>query len=87
MTILYRSPTVILDAHEWHVAVEKQAGRVTAIYRWRPLSLKEVAWRPLSMWKGARPKGLGNRFWRYRCHMREAIEAETMRQWACRKVA
>lgn len=79
MTTLYRSPNVILDAHEWHVAVTKTKGRTNTTHYWRPLAGKPTKWRPISAWQGARPKGLGARFWRYRAHIREALEGREER--------
>lgn len=82
MTTLYRSPDVLIDAFEWHLLVYKRKGRINTAHRWRPLSNKPVKWRPMSAWQGTRPKGLGNRFWRYRCHVREALAVVEMRQEA-----
>lgn len=80
MTTLYRSPDVVIDAHQWHVVVRKIHGRVVTTYRWRTLS--GGCWHLISNWVGPRPKGLCNRMWRYRCHIREALESEEKRKFA-----
>lgn len=66
MPILYRSPNVTIDSHDWHVTVEKnpRSGRVITVYRWRPTrSDRPIAWRPISSWQGRKPKGL---WWYFR---------------------
>lgn len=86
MTTLYKTPDVIIDGFEWHILVHipsASPGRkpITTHY-WRPLSARRIRWRSISSWQGFRPKGLGDRFWRYRCHIREALEGRAVRDAA-----
>lgn len=55
--MLYRSPNVVIDRHEWHVTVETRAGKIRRYWRFRPLSTKPVAWQPIGEWRGHLPKG------------------------------
>lgn len=80
MTILYRTPNVIVDRHEWHAVVFLRAGRTLLTYKWRPLSLRAERWRDVTDWSGPKPKGLGERFWRFRTHIREAMDSERVRR-------
>ncbi len=79
MTVIYRTPNQIIDNHEWHAAVTLRCGRVALVYRFRPLSLREVAWQSVSAWRGPKPKGMCNVFWRFRGHIREAMASEQTR--------
>ncbi len=78
-TTLYRSPNVIIDAHEWHVLVCRTKRRVILQYRWRPLCSKPGMWRPITQWTGAKPKRLSHYFDKYRLHIRDARESESVR--------
>jgi hypothetical protein len=80
MTTLYRSPTLIIDRHEWHVAVVKHYGRAAVRYCWRPLSARAERWQPISAWEGPKPKRIGDAFWRFRGHVREAMNSEQARR-------
>lgn len=82
MTTLYRTPNIIIDRCEWHVAVVKHYGKTAVRYCWRPLSTRAERWQPISAWVGPKPKGIGNTFWRFRGHVREAMESEQARAQA-----
>lgn len=62
MTTFFRSPSVLVDNHEWYVAVERQSrGGAYMVFRFRPLPNggPPVAWRSMRHWPGRRlPKGL-----------------------------
>jgi hypothetical protein len=87
MTTLYRSPSLIIDAHEWHVAVYLKDGHTFTRFRWRPLSIRNYHWSNIKTWKGPRPKDLGDKFWRFRLHVRLAMESEARRREAAGVVA
>ena len=74
MTILYRSPNVLLDGVIWHVAVERRGKRVNTAFRWRR-SEREM-WQPMHAWPGRKPKGIGQRFATYRKSVLAAIAFE-----------
>lgn len=83
-TLLYRSPNVVIDVHEWHAAVIVATGpysRGHAIlqYRWRPLSARPGMWRSLQKWQGPRPKRMTHFFDKYRLHIRYAQQSEAAR--------
>lgn len=80
VTTLYRTPNVIIDRHEWHVAVVKHYGRASVRYCWRPLSARAERWQPIATWEGPKPKRIGDVFWRFRGHVREAMASEQARR-------
>lgn len=80
--LLYRSPNVIINRHEWHAAVLLRKGRVSLVYRWRPLSLRNYAWSPMVAWQGPKPKGMCDKFWPFRGHIRQAMQSEQARREA-----
>lgn len=82
MTTLYRTPNLVIDAHEWHAAVLLNSGRVSLAYRWRPLSYKAYQWSSLGQWQGPKPKDFCNRFWMFRGHIRKAMLSESLRREA-----
>lgn len=83
MTTLYRSPTVIIDAHEWHVVVLLgKSGRVSQHYRWRPVAIRASCWSNITSWKGPKPKGLFRRLSRFRIHVQFAMGTEVRRKAA-----
>jgi len=82
MTTLYRTPNLVIDRHEWHAAVLLNCGRVSLVYRWRPLCLKRVAWSTMRQWRGPKPKALCNRFWMFKSHIRKAAQSEQVRREA-----
>jgi hypothetical protein len=86
MTTLYRTPNLVLDQHEWHAAVLLNHGRISLVYKWRPLSLKQYRWSLVSQWKGPKPKDLCNRFWMFRSHIRKAMLSEEVRAQAIQKM-
>lgn len=86
MTILYRSPDVIIDRFEWHVIVRSDHNHIYTTYRFRLIAAKRGCWRAMVEWVGPKPKGIGNRFWRYRSHVREAMEAPALREMALERL-
>jgi len=72
MTLLYRSPNVLIDKHEWHVTVMQRGSRPTVIYRFRPIG-QRVKWRHITEWVGPVPKGMSNFFQPYRKSVRVAM--------------
>lgn len=82
MSILYRTPNIIIDRHEWCALVYKQKGRITLAYRFRPLTLRPQMWLPVTSWQGRKPKGLNEFFVPYRRHMALALESEKRREEA-----
>lgn len=87
MTTIYRTPNLIIDAHEWHAAVMLNGGRISLAYRWRPLSLRLYHWSNMAKWNGPRPKNFCNRFWPYRLHIRAAMRSEVERRRAIEALA
>lgn len=82
MTTLYRTPNLIIDRHEWHAAVVKHYGKTTLRYFWRPLSARAERWQPVTAWEGPKPKRIGRTFWRFRLHIREAMDSDRVRSEA-----
>lgn len=83
MIILYRSPSVIIDAHEWRLSVfESKSGHPSIHYCWRPLSARPGRWQPIVAWQGRKPNGIKQSFWRFRAHVREAITSTQRRREA-----
>src|SRR4051812_42189150 len=73
MPLLYRSPTVVVDRHEWHITVsqEPRSKRVCTIFRFRRAGVIEM-WRPITSWQGRKPKALGSFFERYQLSIADA---------------
>ncbi|XUM19791.1 hypothetical protein ACRAVF_19180 [Bradyrhizobium oligotrophicum S58] len=84
MSILYRSPNLIVDAHEWHVVVRKKDGHIFRRYMFRPLT--STAWKPITNWQGPRPKQLNNRLARFLRHAEFAMGSEKARAQAVAKL-
>lgn len=83
MTLLYRSPNLTIDCHEWHVTVNRETnGHVTTVYRFRPITdRRRVMWKPLAKWPGRPPKELWRFFAPYRKSVRVAMgETQHARQ-------
>jgi hypothetical protein len=74
VTALYRSPNVIIDAHEWHVLVKHTGKRVCTYYRWRPVSEKPLMWQPMVAWEGPKPKNFQRYLKKFHPHIRAARE-------------
>lgn len=82
MSTLYRSPSHLVDGHEWYVAVESSTeahrpttrNRVASIMRWRPHGQRRTRWSPISKWKGPLPKGFRKLFEPY---LKQAAIART----------
>jgi hypothetical protein len=92
MTTFYRTPDILIDAHEWHVIVESRSnGRVSAVYRWRPVAAKTHRWLSIETWAGPKPLGLWRYFAKYKPHIEFAKgsikrRAEAVAALSCRKV-
>ena len=83
MTLLYRSPHVIIDAHEWHaIVMRRPSGKSTLVHRWRPLA--GGPWQPAALWVGEMPKGFNAHLWPYRNSIRAATQSEALRAEALR---
>lgn len=87
MTTFYRTPDIIVDAHEWHVIVWRFNGRVTREYRWRPVSLQTHEWLPVRDWKGPKPFELWRYFAKYQPHIKEAMLCDERRREAAAALA
>lgn len=55
MTILYRTPNLILADHEWHAAVEMHHGRIARYFRFRPNTSPKRKWQDVTAWPGHKP--------------------------------
>jgi hypothetical protein len=77
MTLLYRTPNLVIDEFEFHASVELRDGRIGKHFRWRPLSTKPQMWRLLAEFKGHPPKPhvLRARFNPFRRHMTQAEQS------------
>lgn len=78
MTLLYRSPNVLIDKHEWHVVVRlsDRRGVVVTEYKWRSLDAPFGYWHSRTDWPLPRlPKRMSNFFQPYRKSMRAAVES------------
>lgn len=82
MTTLYRSPTIVIADHEWHLCVEKLGGRIYRRYKFRPVSTRALAWRSADKWPG-RPFKLWRDFGRYIPHAKAAEKYERSRSILC----
>lgn len=72
MTLLYRSPNVTIDGHEWHVTVNQSSSKRIVTYRFRQIGAN-VKWQPIAKWVGRPPKGLTEFFLPYRKSVRVAM--------------
>lgn len=72
MTLLYRSPNVTIDRHEWHVTVNQSSSKRIVTYRFRQIGAN-VKWQPIARWQGRPPKGLTEFFLPYRKSVRVAM--------------
>ena len=74
MTLLYRSPNVVIDRFEWHATVEVHFGRIRRKMLWRPLSTKPGMWQPIREWQGRKPlwKEFNRAFGPFKLHMTRA---------------
>jgi hypothetical protein len=77
MTLLYRSPNVVIGAHEWYGAVEIHQGRITRAFRWRPNGGPRRKWQGMSKWVGHRPRWreFNTVFGPYKKHMTKAEQS------------
>ena len=76
MGILYRSPNVLIDSHEWHITVRlEDNGHVTTGYRFRPAGVagRNVMWQAVTAWPDRLPKGLNAFFAPYKRSVQVAI--------------
>lgn len=74
MSLLYRSPNVVVAGAEWHCSVEQRAGRVRRYFRFRHLG---KMWQPLDEWEGHRPTSaeMHNAFGTFKRHMVRAEQS------------
>ena len=74
MTILYRTPNVVIDRFEWHAAVEMYHGRVARYFRFRPNGLPARKWSDVSKWPGRKPtwREFDKAFGPFKRHMLQA---------------
>lgn len=89
MTLLYRSPNVLIDKHEWHVVVRMtDHGVVVTEYKWRDAAALNGYWHSRTDWPlPAMPKGMSNVFQAYRKSIRAAIESAQRSPIVRRKAA
>lgn len=88
MTTFYRTPNIIVDAHEWHVIVWSiNRSKPTIVYRWRPVSEKTRQWYTVDKWVGPRPFELWRYFAKYRSHIKEALLCEDRRRQTAAAIA
>jgi hypothetical protein len=71
MPTLYRSPTLVIGEHEWHLRVETDHGRPFIAYRFRPAD-KPAPWQSAQRFPGRMPKGMWKLFQAYIPHARIA---------------
>jgi hypothetical protein len=74
MTLLYRTPNIVIDEFEFHATVETCRGaQPRRHFRWRMAGRREM-WRRLSDFKGHPPKArvLGAKFAPFKRHMLQA---------------
>lgn len=81
MTTLYRTPNIIIDAHEWHAIVRLKDRRASVTFLYRPLRGNSL-WHRATSWQGRKPKGLGERFKMFRRHIELAMGSEARRRTA-----
>lgn len=81
MTLLYRSPNIVIDGHEWHVTVDvSQRGKVSRNFRFRPCTHRRVRWAHITEWPLSQlPLGLKEKFRPYFASMRTAERSVTKR--------
>jgi hypothetical protein len=74
MVTLYRSPSIIVDEHEWHLHTRVDYGHVSTVYYFRPLSRVRYRWMPITSWKGHKPKNLRRVFQAHLRHAKAAVD-------------
>ena len=84
MTMIYRSPNVIVDDFEWYVAVRTYKGHPARYFYFRPLAIRPDNWRRLDEWEGHKPTGreLNKIFHTFRHHIKRAMESDKVRKEA-----
>lgn len=95
MSTLYRSPNVIIDAHEWHLAVEDDSRlsgnrfrRPVIRYKWRIVSAKSVPWKTITEWIGPMPKRFAQKYMKpYRRHAELALRDQAARAEAIKRLS
>lgn len=77
MTTLYRSPTIVIADHEWHLCVEKLGGRIYRRYKFRQMPARRGThlWRKAEQWQG-KPFKLWRDFGPYIGHAKVAEQYE-----------
>jgi hypothetical protein len=88
MSILYRTPNIVIDEFEFHIAVELRAGRVRRHTRYRPLSDKDEMWRSIADFEGYPPKPriMATRFAPFKHHMVQAERSVTENRIVAREL-
>lgn len=72
MTLLYRSPNLRIDDHEWHVTVDQSGDRRSVNYRFRRVGAR-IKWQNITKWEGRPPKSLREFFEPYQKSIRVAM--------------
>lgn len=74
MSLLYRTPNVVMAGAEWHASVELRAGTVRRYFRFRRPG---KMWQPMDEWEGHRPKSaeMHNAFGIFKRHMLRAEQS------------
>lgn len=80
MTLLYRSPNILIDKHEWHVTVNvTDRGHVSTVYKFRTLE-PGSRWKPITEWPlSCLPLGMKENFRPYFASMRAAVRSVARR--------
>lgn len=74
MGTLYRTPNIVIDEFEFHVAVElREDGRVRRYTRFRPLiDRHKTPWASITSFPGHLPKSLSTKLNPFKRHMAQA---------------
>ncbi len=81
MTLIYRSPNIIVEKFEWYAAVRRHNGHVGRYYYFRPLAVRPDNWQSIDRWKGYKPTGreFNEMFRPFRRHIEQAMLSEKVR--------
>jgi hypothetical protein len=71
VTLLYRTPNIVMAGADWHATIEWRNGKARKHFRFR---LSGQMWQPLAEWPGHKPKGAEfcRAFRQFKCHMLHA---------------
>lgn len=77
MGILYRTPNIVIDEFEFHVAVElRDGGRARRYTRFRPLiDRHKIPWTSVASFPGHMPKSLAKRLNPFKRHIAQAEQS------------